>query len=110
VLLLASVGSSRPEANAAIAELAARLAVVRGAPVTAAFATCRPRVAELVGAPGISGVVALFVGHGLLLDKLRAAAAQHGVPVTAPLEDRLAPLVLARAAEVRTRASRNATN
>lgn len=96
-LLLASVGSSRPEANAAVAELADRLSAVRGTPVRAAFATCEPRVADLVGEPGVAGVIALFVGHGLLLDTIRTAAAEHGVPVSEPLEDRLAPLVLTRA-------------
>lgn len=95
-LLLAAVGSSRPEANAAVAELADRLSAVRGSPVRSAFATCAPRVGELVGEPGVTGVIALFVGHGLLLDTIRTAAAEHGVPVSEPLEARLAPLVLAR--------------
>lgn len=98
-LLLASVGSSRSEGNAAVADLAGRLAARRGAPVRAAFATCEPRAADVVGAPGIAGVLALFVGHGLLLDKVRTAAAAYGLPVSEPLEDRLAPLVLARATD-----------
>lgn len=96
-VLLTAVGSSRPEGNAAVADLAKRLAASRGAPVRAAFATCEPRAADLLAGPAIAGVLALFVGHGLLLDQVGAAAAAHGVPVSAPLEDRLAPLVLARA-------------
>jgi len=100
-VLLAAVGSSRPAANATVAELAERLSAVRGAPVRAAFATCEPRVVDLVAGPDVVGLIALFVGHGLLLDKIATAAADNGVPLSAPLEDRLAPLVLARAADVR---------
>jgi sirohydrochlorin ferrochelatase len=95
-LLLASVGSSRPDANASVADLARRLTTVRGAPVTAAFATCEPRAADLVAEPDCAGVLALFVGHGLLLDKVRAAAADRGLPTSEPLEDKLVPLVLER--------------
>lgn len=100
-LVLAAVGSSQAEANATVAELADRLSAVRGAPVRAGFATCAPRASELVARTGVTGVIALFVGHGLLLDTIRSAAAEHGVPVSEPLEGRLAPLVLARAAGAR---------
>ncbi|WP_195909068.1 sirohydrochlorin chelatase [Microlunatus sp. Gsoil 973] len=99
-LLLASVGSSRPEANAEVADLAERLAALRGAPVRAAFATCAPRVSDLVAELGCAGVLALFVGHGLLLDKVRAAAAERGLPTSQPLEDKLVPLVLERTTAV----------
>lgn len=97
-LLLAAVGSSRPEANDAVSDLAVRLAAARGTSVRAGFATCEPRVVDLLGESGVAGVLTLFVGHGLLLDKLRTAAAEHGVGISGPLEDRLAPLVLARVA------------
>ena len=99
-LLLTAVGSSRPEANAAVVDLADRLTVVRQAPVEVGFATCEPRATDLLARPGVAGVLALFVGHGLLLDKIRAAAVERGVPMSAPLEDLLAPLVVARAAAV----------
>lgn len=98
-LLLTAVGSSRPEGNAAVADLADRIAAVRGAPVRAGFATCEPRATDLVAEPGCAGVLALFVGHGLLLDKIRTAAAGHRVPVSEPLEGTLAALVLQRAAD-----------
>ncbi|WP_460809487.1 sirohydrochlorin chelatase [Microlunatus endophyticus] len=99
-LVLAAVGSSRPEANAAVVDLADRLTAVRQGPVEVGFATCEPRATDLLARPGVAGVLALFVGHGLLLDKIRAAAAEQGLQVSAPLEDLLAPLVVARAATV----------
>lgn len=96
-VLLTSVGSSRQEANADVADLAARVAGVRQAPVSAAFATCEPRATRLLGdsdrADAPVGVLALFVGHGLLLDKITAAA---DVPVAEPLEGALAPLIRQR--------------
>jgi sirohydrochlorin ferrochelatase len=96
-LVVASVGSSRPEANAEVARLADRLAARRGTPVRAAYATCEPRVAELLADnPDTAGVLALFVGHGRLLDGITQSAGQRGIPVTAPLEAALAPLVLRR--------------
>ncbi|SDS95097.1 sirohydrochlorin chelatase [Microlunatus soli] len=103
-VLLTSVGSSRPEANAAVADLAERLAAVRGAPVRAAFATCAPRAVDAVADdPDLAGVLALFVGRGLLLDSIAAAASDRGIPISAPLEDALVPLVVERyAAAVRT--------
>ena len=96
-LVLVTVGSSRPEANEVVADLANRIGAVRGCRVRAGFATCDPRATDLLAEPGCAGVLALFVGHGLLLDKVRASAAEHGVPVTAPLESQLARLVVERA-------------
>lgn len=96
-LLLTSVGSSRPEANAAVTDLAARLSRSAERRVRAGFVTCEPRAQELLATdPDIAGVLALFVGRGLLLDKVAAAAADRGVPVAAPLEQALVPLVLDR--------------
>lgn len=96
-LLLCSVGSSRPAANATVAHLADRLAARRGTAVHTAFATCDPRVgATLDRHPDIVGVLSLFVGHGLLLDRIGAAAAERGVPATPPLEGALAGIVADR--------------
>lgn len=96
-LLITSVGSSRPEANAMVADLGGRIAARRGAAVHTGFATSAPRAEDVLAAqPGIVGVLALFVGHGLLLDKINSAAAARGIPVTAPLETRLAPIAAAR--------------
>jgi sirohydrochlorin ferrochelatase len=96
-LIVASVGSSRPEANAQVARLGDRLAARRGAPVRTAYATCEPRVADaLTVHPDTAGVAALFVGRGRLLDSIVGLAGERGIPVTAPLEAVLAPLVLQR--------------
>ncbi len=96
-LAVVSVGSSRPEANATITELADRLSRRRAAVVRAAFATCPPHIdTVLVDQPATVGVLSLFVGHGRLLDTVAAAAAARGIPVTPPLETALAPLVLQR--------------
>jgi sirohydrochlorin ferrochelatase len=103
-LLITSVGSSRPQANAMVVELANRIAVRRGAAVHTAFATCDPRAGDVLAEhPSIAGVLALFVGHGLLLDKINSAAAARGIPVAAPLEAALAPIVEARYQEARQR-------
>ena len=47
-ILLYAVGSSRPDANAAVAGLADRLAVRRGTPVRAGFGTTEPRAADVL--------------------------------------------------------------
>ncbi|MGO1974836.1 MAG: sirohydrochlorin chelatase [Propionibacteriaceae bacterium] len=96
-LLLHAVGSSRPEANAGVADLADRWQHRRGGPVTASFATADPRTAELLPAaiPG-TVVVPLFVSPGLLLDRIGAAAAARGTRVLPPLGTRLAPVVAER--------------
>jgi sirohydrochlorin cobaltochelatase len=101
-LLLAAVGSSQPSANATVADLADRVAAARQDAVHPAFATCDPRVADVLSdRPQVVGIVPMFVGHGLLLDRIRTVGADRGIPVAAPLEDALSPLVLARYAAIR---------
>jgi sirohydrochlorin cobaltochelatase len=96
-VLVFAVGSSNPAANQAVADLAERLATARSAPVRAAFGTCDPRpeavVAEL---PEPIAVAPLFLADGLLLDPVRALAAERGWPMTAPLGRRAAGVVLDR--------------
>ncbi|WP_168207401.1 sirohydrochlorin chelatase [Microlunatus elymi] len=100
-VLLGSVGSSRAEANAAVEDLGRRLASLRGGPVRTAFATCAPRAVDaLLTGPELAGVVSLFVGQGLLLDKITQAAEARGIPTTVPLETALVPLILDRYAAV----------
>lgn len=95
--LLVAVGSSRPEANASVADLARRLDAERGGEVSVGFCTCEPRAAQrLDAAPGPVTVCPLFLADGLLLDPLRRQASRRGWPFVEPLGDRAAPLVLAR--------------
>jgi len=104
--VLFAVGSSRPEANAAVADLAARLAEGRRGEVRAAFGTCDPRVDHVLD--GLTEPVALwplFLADGLLLDPLRNVAAERGWTVVEPLGAQAAPLVLARYAAARDRAA-----
>ena len=100
-ILLYAVGSSRPDANAAVAGLADRLAVRRGAPVRAGFGTTEPRAADVLGEltattdrPGT--VVPLFVAPGLLLDGIAPAVADAGWRLADPLGTLLAPVVSQR--------------
>lgn len=96
-VLLHAVGSSRPGANAAVADLAARWQRRRGGRVTATFATAEPRTHQLLeGLTDEAVVVPLFVSPGLLLDRIQPVAAARGVRVLPPLESRLAPLVAER--------------
>jgi sirohydrochlorin cobaltochelatase len=100
--VLFAVGSSRPEANAAVADLAARLADGRRGDVRAAFGTCAPRVQEVL--PDLDAPVAfwpLFLADGLLLDPLRRLADERGWTVVEPLGAQAAPLVLSRYAAAR---------
>jgi sirohydrochlorin ferrochelatase len=105
--LLYAVGSSDPAANAAVHELAGRLAARRGAPVRAAFGTTEPRAQpvldELAGAAtGRTrrvGIIPLFVSPGLLLDPIAQLAGDRGWPMALPLGRRLAPIVAARYAD-----------
>jgi len=100
--VLFAVGSSRPEANAAVADLAARLADARRGDVRVAFGTCDPRVADVVD--DLNPPVALwplFLADGLLLDPLRRLADERGWPLVEPLGAQAAPLVLARYAAAR---------
>jgi sirohydrochlorin ferrochelatase len=96
-VLLYAVGSSNPAANAAVVDLAARLETTLSAPVRAAFATCAPRPAEVAGQLGEPAVVLpLFLSDGLLLDPVRALAAERGWTVVEPLGERAAGVVLDR--------------
>jgi len=97
-VLLFAVGSSRPDANAAVAGVAARLAERRGVAVRAGFGTCEPRAAEVLGdlrrlseRPGT--VVPLFVAPGLLLDGIAPDVEAAGWRLADPLGTLLAPLV-----------------
>jgi sirohydrochlorin ferrochelatase len=96
-VLLYAVGSSDPRANAAVADLAARLAARRGRPAAVAYATCDPRPAAVVETlPDPVAVLPLFLADGLLLDPLRRLAAERGWPMTEPLGAAAADLVLTR--------------
>ena len=96
-VLLYAVGSSNPAANAAVVDLAARLAAHRSAPVRAAFATCAPRPAEVLDQLGDTvAVLPLFLSDGLLLDPVRTLAAERHWPVLEPLGERAAGIVLHR--------------
>ncbi len=99
---LFAVGSSRAEANAAVADLAARLAAARRGRVREAFATCDPRLDAVVA--DLAEPVALwplFLADGLLLDPVRRLAEERGWPFVEPLGAFAAPLVLRRYATAR---------
>ncbi|SER14717.1 sirohydrochlorin chelatase [Microlunatus flavus] len=95
--VLLAVGSSRAEANEAVADLAARLSDGRRGRVRAAFGTCDPRVDQVLGDLGEPVALwPLFLADGLLLDPVRARFEERGWPVVEPLGAFAAPLVLAR--------------
>jgi sirohydrochlorin ferrochelatase len=100
-ILLYAVGSSRPEANAAVAGLADRLAARRGTPVRVGFGTTEPRAADVLaelvdGASEPGTLVPLFVAHGLLLDTIAPTVAAAGWSLVDPLGPLLAPVVAER--------------
>lgn len=96
-LVLFGVGSSRPGANEAVADLAERLAVATDRPACARFATCAPRAKDHLEAASAPGTfLPLFTAPGLLLDSLRARAEPAGWQVLPHLGTSLAPLVAAR--------------
>ena len=96
-VLLLAVGSSNAAANAAVADLADRLAADRAARVRAAFATCDPRPADVVpDLPEPVAVLPLFLADGLLLDPVRALAVERGWTMADPLGERAAGVVLDR--------------
>ena len=96
-VVLFAVGSSKPEANAAVFDLAQRLAVGRRSPVQAAFGTCAPGVADVLdGLREPVAILPLFLAEGLLLSPVRALAAQHGWRIAAPLGEHAAGLVRQR--------------
>jgi sirohydrochlorin cobaltochelatase len=96
-VLLFAVGSSKPEANEAVSDLAARLGRGRSRPVRACFGTCAPGVADVLdGLDGPIAILPLFLAEGLLLSHVRALAAQHGWRIASPLGERAAGLVRQR--------------
>jgi sirohydrochlorin ferrochelatase len=96
-VLLFAVGSSKPEANKAVFDLAARLARGRRQPVRACFGTCAPGVADLLDEVGEPvAILPLFLAEGLLLSPVRALAAQRGWRIATPLGERAAELVWQR--------------
>jgi sirohydrochlorin cobaltochelatase len=96
-VLLFAVGSSKPEANEAVLDLAARLARGRRHPVRACFGTCAPGVVDVLDelAEPVA-ILPLFLTEGLLLSPVRALAAQHGWRMATPLGERAAELVRQR--------------
>ena len=96
-VLLFAVGSSKPEANAAVFDLAARLAAGRRSPVRACFGTCAPGVADVLdGLPEPIAILPLFLAEGLLLSDVRELAFHHGWRMAEPLAERAADLVRKR--------------
>jgi sirohydrochlorin cobaltochelatase len=96
-ILLYAVGSARESANAAVRDLATRLATTRSTPVLVAFGTMDPRPeAVLPMLPEPIAVVPLFLSPGLLLDPMAELAARHGWLMTGPIGVAAAPLVVDR--------------
>ncbi|WP_454044847.1 sirohydrochlorin chelatase [Corynebacterium sp. Marseille-Q2516] len=93
-LIIYSVGSSDPQANAAVADLASRVGEAVGAPCTSVLATVGGP-AEVAAHPG-AHVLALTVSSGLLRDALVAELAGSGITVDAPLGLALAGVVADR--------------
>jgi sirohydrochlorin cobaltochelatase len=103
-VLLFAVGSSKPQANEAVFDLAARLARGRRHPVRACFGTCAPGVSDVLDelAEPVA-ILPLFLSEGLLLSPVRALAVQHGWRMATPLGERAAELVRQRYDSARTR-------
>ncbi len=101
-VLLYAVGSSNAAANAAVADLAARLEAARShaggsPPVCAAFATSSPSPAEVLDQLRDQvAVLPLFLANGLLLDPVRGLAAELGWKMLEPLGERVLEIVLDR--------------
>lgn len=100
-VLLYAVGSSRPEANAAVTDLARRLAAGREGAVEVGFGTTEPRAGDVLArlrrvhdSPGT--VVPLFVAPGLLLDAAAPVVAEAGWRLAEPLGTLLARVVAYR--------------
>jgi sirohydrochlorin ferrochelatase len=105
-VVLASAGSSDPQARAAIEDIAQRWAGRSGRPVVAAYGTsCGPTVSAAIGElhdRGLSrvGVASLFIAPGRLPEAARRAGLEAGASaVSAPLgtTPALVRLVTARA-------------
>lgn len=102
-VVLASAGTAQPEANAATAGHAQRLAQLRGAPVVAAFASAaqpgvEPAIAAMQDAGHQVGVLTWLLAPGRFADQVAASARAAGVPCTGVLGEHpgLSALVLAR--------------
>ena len=96
-VLLFAVGSSQPEANEAVFDLANRIGQGRRGPVRACFGTCAPSVTDVLDGLGKPvAILPLFLAEGLLLSPVRALASQHGWRIAAPLGERAAGLVRQR--------------
>ena len=95
-VVLLAVGSSRPEANAAVSDLAGRLGDVLGRRVQAGFATCAPRAADMITADEPGLLLPLFTAPGLLLERTAASAAAAGWDTAGHLGAALGPLVAQR--------------
>jgi len=96
-VLLFAVGSSVAAANAAVHDLAARLAAHRQGPVRAGFGTTEPRGTGVLDELGEdAAILPLFVSPGLLLDPMARRAAERGHTLAPPLGDRVASLVAQR--------------
>ena len=96
-VLLFAVGSSKPEANESVFDLAARLGSGRRQPVRACFGTCAPGVVDVLDRLDEPVVVLpLFLAEGLLLSPVRTLAAQRGWRIASPLGERAAELVRRR--------------
>ena len=103
-VLLFAVGSSQPQANQAVFDLADRLADGRHGRVRACFGTCPPGVTDVLdGLAEPVAVLPLFLAEGLLLSPVRALASQHGWRMAAPLGERAASLVRQRYMSSRVR-------
>jgi sirohydrochlorin cobaltochelatase len=96
-ILLYAVGSARESANAAVRDVAARLAAVRSRPALAAFGTMEPRPEAVIPQlPEPIAVVPLFLAPGLLLNPVAELAARRGWPMAGPIGAAAAPLVVDR--------------
>ena len=96
-VLLFAVGSSKPEANQAVFDLADRLAQGRRSPVRACFGTCAPGVTDVLdGLPEPIAILPLLLAEGLLLSPIRELAFHNGWRMAEPLAERAADLVRRR--------------
>ena len=99
-VLLVAVGSSRPEANEAVVDLAATWSKRRVGEVHAAFATCEPRAVQVLAGLRTTGrtvsIVPLFLAPGLLLDQVAGDPAATGCRVADVLGTTLAGLIAQR--------------
>lgn len=91
-VIVAAVGSSRPDANARTATVASTLALdTRWSGVTTAFATGpKPSLPEAVHRLRLRGadrivIAPWFLAHGKITDRVAEFAAAHGIPMAAPL-------------------------